>query len=56
MSKSIGVCDYCDYALKCNRCSCTGPSLLQQMYGCPRNLVEEWKKDCEKELQELKNK
>lgn len=49
---NIGDCDTCDYCLKCTRCSCTGPSLLKQMFGCPKELVEQAKKDMEESKDE----
>lgn len=44
---NIGHCDTCDYVLQCNRCCCTGPSLLQMMYGCPTELLQQAEKDRE---------
>jgi len=45
---NIGNCDTCDYILKCNRASCTGQSLLKSMYGCPKDLQEQYLKDIDK--------
>lgn len=44
-SGNIGNCDTCEYVLKCNRASIFSVSLMKQLYGCPKNLIEEAERD-----------